>query len=140
MEGNKIKHMEMIQGIITRMANNSFALKGWSVTLVSALFALSGKDANLIYSLVAFIPIIVFWFLDSYYLSQERKYRNLYNIVRKLNDDQVDFNMDTRDSNISTHNTKIIKCFKSPTIFWFYCPLCFVTVIIVTITLIIQFI
>jgi len=35
---NKIKHLEMIQGVINRMASNSFALKGWAVTLVSGIF------------------------------------------------------------------------------------------------------
>ena len=32
----KIKHLEMIQAVIVRMGNNSFLLKGWSVTLISA--------------------------------------------------------------------------------------------------------
>ena len=49
---NKLKHLEMIQGIINRMASNSFALKGWSVTLVAGIFALSSKDANEIYFLI----------------------------------------------------------------------------------------
>ena len=49
---NKLKHLEMIQGIINRMASNSFALKGWSVTLVAGIFALSSKDANEICILV----------------------------------------------------------------------------------------
>ncbi len=42
----KLKHLELSQGVINRMAGNSFLLKGWSVTLVSALFALSAKDSN----------------------------------------------------------------------------------------------
>ena len=54
---NKLKHLEMIQGIINRMASNSFALKGWSVTLVAGIFALSSKDANEIYFLITYIPI-----------------------------------------------------------------------------------
>ena len=38
---NKIKHLEIIQGIINRMAGNSFALKGWAVTLIAGIFALA---------------------------------------------------------------------------------------------------
>lgn len=34
----KIRHLEMVQGIINRMAGNSFFLKGWMVTLVTAFF------------------------------------------------------------------------------------------------------
>ena len=34
---SKIEHLKMIQGIITRMNTNSFQIKGWTITLVSAL-------------------------------------------------------------------------------------------------------
>lgn len=83
MEEAKIKYLEMIQSVITRMASNSFYLKGWSITLVTALFALTAKDNRNLFFLIAYIPIIFFWALDSYYLSLERQYRNLFNDVRK---------------------------------------------------------
>lgn len=74
----KLKHLEMIQAVINRMANNSFMLKGWTVTLVAGIFALASKDADKMYFLIAYIPLIIFWGLDSYYLLQERLYRSLY--------------------------------------------------------------
>jgi hypothetical protein len=43
----KISHLQMLQAVITRMAGNSFLLKGWSVTLVSAPFALAAAKANI---------------------------------------------------------------------------------------------
>lgn len=52
MMDNKVNHLEMIQGVISRMASNSFALKGWAVTLVAGIFALSSKDADKLYFLV----------------------------------------------------------------------------------------
>jgi hypothetical protein len=64
------KHLELIQGIINRMAGNSFKLKGWSVVLVSALFALGVSDANDDFVLLAFLPAIAFWVLDGYFLLQ----------------------------------------------------------------------
>jgi hypothetical protein len=81
MDEVKIRHLEMIQGVITRMAQNSFALKGWAVTLVSALFALSVMGTNQAYCFLAYVPISVFWFLDSYYLQMERRFRVLYDEV-----------------------------------------------------------
>ena len=87
----KLNHLEMIQSVINRMASNSFALKGWAVTLVAGIFALAGKDTDKMYFLVAYIPIIVFWGLDSYYLLQERLYRALYDKVMLLSDDKIDF-------------------------------------------------
>lgn len=59
---SKLKHLEMIQGIINRMASNSFALKGWAVTLVAGIFALASKDTDKIYFLIAYVPIVVFGF------------------------------------------------------------------------------
>jgi len=61
---NKRKHLEFIQNIITRMNANSFMIKGWTITLVSALFALAAKDANMNYVLISYIVLPVFWILD----------------------------------------------------------------------------
>ena len=62
---NKIKHLEMIEHIIERMAKNSFQLKTWTMTLVAAIFALSSKDANKQALVFVFIPTIGFWLLVS---------------------------------------------------------------------------
>jgi hypothetical protein len=82
MDENKRKHLEFIQNVITRMNTNSFFIKGWMVTVVSALFALAAKDANPRYVLVTYVAIPVFWLLDGFYLSQERQYRRLYDAAR----------------------------------------------------------
>src|SRR5947209_16014228 len=57
---SKLQHLAFIQSVIDRMSKNSFLLKGWGVTLVSALFALAAKDANKQYILLAYFPIITF--------------------------------------------------------------------------------
>jgi len=90
--GDKIKHLEMIENIIERMARNSFMLKGWAVTLIVGIFAIVGKQ-SIDYSLISLIPLIVFWGLDSYYLTLERKYRELYENVRLKKEEDVDFSM-----------------------------------------------
>lgn len=90
----KTKHLEMLQDIISRMANNSFLLKGWSVVLVSALFALAAKDSNIYYVYLAYFPTIAFWMLDGYYLWQERLFRKLYDKVRLIEESNIDFSMD----------------------------------------------
>ncbi|MGE0407580.1 MAG: hypothetical protein AB7O65_14900, partial [Candidatus Korobacteraceae bacterium] len=92
---NKLKHLEFIQSAINRMASNLFLLKGWTITLIAALFALATKDSDRVYFLIAYIPAVMFWVLDGYFLSQERRFRSLYDYVRKLEDNQIDFSMDT---------------------------------------------
>jgi hypothetical protein len=91
----KQKHLEMILRIVERLSANSFLLKGWSVVLVSALFALAGKDAKVIFVYLCYFPAFAFWGLDGYFLLQERLYRRLYDRVRPLPEDSVDFSMDT---------------------------------------------
>lgn len=92
---SKLKHLELIQGVINRMAGNSFLLKGWSVTLASALFALSAEDTNPFFIFLAYFPCITFWALDGYFLRRERLYRELYNEVARRQPNQIDFSMCT---------------------------------------------
>jgi hypothetical protein len=90
----KIKHLEFILATINRMANNSFLLKGWTVTLVGGLLALSFKEIDHRYLYISLIVLAIFWLLDSYYLSRERNFVNLYNQVRNKPDEAIDFSMD----------------------------------------------
>lgn len=91
---NKIKHLEFIQSIITRMNTNSFLIKGWVVTLMAAVLAVSTTKDTEIIPFLNYLILPVFWLLDAYYLSQERKYRSLYNDVREKTETQIDFNLD----------------------------------------------
>lgn len=93
----KLKHLEFIQGVINRLSTNSFLLKGWSVILISALFALSANNSNVRFIMLAYIPAIVFWGLDGYFLSLERIYREHYERVRTKDPKDIDFSMDTSD-------------------------------------------
>lgn len=92
---NKQAHLEMIQGVINRLSHNSFLLKGWSVILVSGLFALAAKDADVRFLYLTYLPAIAFWCLDGYFLRQERLYRKLYDHVRRLSKEGIDFSMNT---------------------------------------------
>jgi hypothetical protein len=72
------EHLSLVQGVINRLAGNSFALKGWSVTLVSALLALNVAETNVLLLAIALLPALTFWGLDGYFLAQERLFRGLY--------------------------------------------------------------
>ena len=87
-----IKEIDIIQGIINRMAYNSFMIKGWTITLVVVTLLLKGAKYQVF---IAFIPLLVFWFLDAYFLWQERMYRKLYGwvIKNRLNSDEYLFDM-----------------------------------------------
>ena len=91
---SKLKHLEFIQAVINRMAANSFYLKGWSITLVAAIFVLATKDGNPNMVPVAYLPALAFWFLDAYFLRQERLFRQLYDTIRQQPTSEIDFTMD----------------------------------------------
>jgi len=91
----KHAHLEMIQGTVNRLSQNSFLLKGWSVVLVSALFALAAGKSKPHFVYLAYFPAIAFWVLDGYFLWQERLFRALYDYVRSLKEADIDFSMDT---------------------------------------------
>jgi len=57
--------------------------------------ALGAKDSNLTFIFLAYLPAIAFWFLDGYFLWQEKLFRALYDFVRILSEDKIDFSMDT---------------------------------------------
>lgn len=90
---NKIKHLEFIQNVITRMNSNSFMIKGWCVTLVAALFALAAKDSEVKFAIIAYFTIAVFWILDGFFLATEKAFREMYNQVRVKDESEIDFNM-----------------------------------------------
>lgn len=131
---NKVRHLEMIQGVISRMASNSFALKGWAVTLVAGIFALASQEADKMYFFVAYIPVVVFWFLDAYYLLQERLFRSLYGKVRKLSEDKIDFDMNTARDEFKTEKNTFCSCLVSITEAGFYVPLAIISTGVIILT------
>ena len=124
MSSSKLEHLKMLQAVITRMAGNSFQVKTWCITLTSALLALSAKDARFMV-FVAYLPVLMFWWLDAFFLRQERLYRELYDHVRTSDKDESDFSMKTlgKDSEDDKPASKVDSQSKvgfSKTLLWFY--------------------
>ena len=121
-----MKEIETIQSIINRMSSNSFFIKGWTITLVVANLLLKGSKEQVG---IAFIPLLVFWFLDAYFLWQERLYRQLYNwvITNRLNteDHLFDMNAYRFKDDVSSR----FKIMFSITLLWFYGSIAVLTII-----------
>ena len=91
----KLKHLEFIQGVVNRLASDSFRIKGWAVVLVAALFVLLAREERVDFVYIGLVPVFFFWGLDGYFLWQERLFRALYDNVRSLDKNAIDFSMDT---------------------------------------------
>jgi hypothetical protein len=95
MNSETLKHLEFIQAVIARQASNSFLIKGWAITVSSAIYGFAISGASWGIALVGLLPALMFWGLDGYFIWQERRYRCLYDAVRsnKLPPD-AQFSMD----------------------------------------------
>jgi len=121
------KELDLIQSVIRRMANNSFLIKGWIMTLMSALIAF-GKDLIVaensgVYYLVMMVGILIpFWWLNAYYLRAERIFRNHYDIA--VNDptakNRVRFCLVPTSESKKVDN--VLLTMFSSAILWFFMP------------------
>ncbi len=115
---NKIKHLEMIQSVINRLANNSFTLKSWTITLVVAIITFISKSEDKKYMMIVYFPIILFMILSTYYLYLEKLFRKLYNNVIAKDEDDIDFKMNIMD--LPSKPKLLLKSFFSITQMLFY--------------------
>lgn len=117
-----MKEIDTIQSIINRMSNNSFLIKGWTITLVVGALLLERTllTDSKIQVTIAFIPLLVFWFLDAYFLWQEKMYRKLYEWVidNRLTTDENLLNMDATRFKDQVKSKRRIMF--STTLGWFY--------------------
>ncbi|MFA5158592.1 MAG: hypothetical protein WC451_05420 [Patescibacteria group bacterium] len=116
----RIAHLGFIQSVISRMAGNLFYLRGWVVTLLAGILVLLTKisDGKLPIIFLT-ILVVVFWIYDGYFLGLERAYRDLYEKVRKMKEEDIDFSMDITEFKKYKKNS-IIYCIFSPTLRYFY--------------------
>ncbi len=78
-------YLGILQGVINRMASNSAGCKTWCITIVSAIVVIIADKSNPAYVWVSLLPILLFLFLDSYYLGLEQRFRDSYNsFIKKL--------------------------------------------------------
>lgn len=90
----KLKYLDHIQATIARMAGNSFAFKGWNITVASGIAAFAAVEAERALLVIVALTTLLFWALDGYYLWLERGFVNLHNAAAQLGpNDPVSFDM-----------------------------------------------
>lgn len=112
------------------MANNSFLLKGWAVTVAGGLLAFGFKDLECRYIFISLAVLLLFWILDGYYLHQEKLFRELYERTSKKKESEIDFSMKTEKGE---KDEDWFDCVLSPTLRVFYGGLLLVHIIIILI-------
>ena len=124
------KHLEIMQGVINRMAENSRSCKVWCVTLVAATLVLVARTGEPQHALIALVPTLLFLFLDSYYLALERAFiRSQNRFVAKLNGNGLKLTDLYRVVPSGMNLALVARCLGSVSIWLFY-PLVVVTILL----------
>lgn len=122
-----IKHLEMIQAVIARIAGNSASLKNYCMTIAAAIIGLAAaiQKPDVLYYTAPLI--ITFGLLDGHYLRLERALRDQYNSIRRAGiTDKPDFVI----SSSWTAGHSLMSGFWSWSVWQFYLPIVAVVLII----------
>jgi len=98
-------YLNILQNVIGRMATDSAACKTWCITLVSAIVVVVATRGTPDCVWISLMPVVLFLFLDAYYLVLERHFRKLYN----------DFTQDVREGTVSAEDAFVITPISSAT-------------------------
>ena len=140
------KEIDLVQSVINRMASNSFNIKAWTIAVVGGVLALAGNiffptDGTVLNNIAAvwinaflLLVVIMFWYLDAFFLKTEKLYRNLYNWIIKYRPQTEDYmyDLNTFEREVNGEKTSITapcvcKVMFSKTLLPFYIiPLLFV--------------
>ena len=122
------KEIDLIQNCINRMAQNSFMLKGWALTIFAGVTVFTKGDnfTNWIMMLCStFLPFVCFWILDAFFIRTERKYRKLYtNVLNERKQDITEKQYELDISGIEERNIVCIMFSKTLLVFYGIPTLC----------------
>lgn len=135
-------YFKIIQRTINRMARNSFLIKAWTVTLVSAILVFTLSFINIFVLGILIVITVIFWGLDSFYLRLERSYRSLYKAkVDEYNNETRTtmklFSMDINDYKKNEEST--LKIMRSDSEKYFYITIIVALSLLLIILLILTF-
>lgn len=126
----RLKQLESLQGVVTRMAAQCATLKNYCVTISVAIAGFAITLQRPIVALLTLVPILAFAFLDARYLQVERRFRKRFDAVAAEGwDSSPTFNMGNKDNPVSPY----WPAFFSWSVAGFYLPLAVVAVLAVAI-------
>lgn len=130
------KEIDLIQSCITRMAQNSFMIKGWFVSLYAVILALLPEKVNIFLLCTALVAVnLIFWYLDGFFLRTEKVYKKIYDWVLKVrpqNSRKLLYQLDPMAFKGKIEETESVwSVMWSKTLLWFYLiPLIFVIIVL----------
>lgn len=91
------KHLDFIQGTITRMSAASTTTKSWMMPIVTVTYGYALTQNAESVALLGVAVIALFAYLDANYLRQERRFRRLYKVVAEGQNEIAAFSLNPDD-------------------------------------------
>lgn len=73
-----MEEKQNVFNVIQRLTTQSFAIKGFSFTVIVLVANVFDKFHSWVLLIVGILIVVIFWFLDAYYLTLEKAYRIVY--------------------------------------------------------------
>lgn len=116
----RVKHLEMLQALVTRMAGYGASFKSYCITVATAVIGFSFTLHRPGVAGLALLPVFAFAIADAQYLRVERRFRAVFNRVREESWDSLP----TFEINLeSAPKQSFWSAITSWSIVWFYAPL-----------------
>lgn len=125
----KQKQLSKIRSKITKLNQNSFVVKGISLTIVIAFLVFIRQLSQFKYAFLLIAGLMLLCILDTHYLQTERRYKKMYELTEDKEEDMIDFDMKITDMQKNKHNSFFV-CLFSKSIILFYLPLILILLII----------
>lgn len=117
----------MIERAITRNGIYRLGIKNLTMYFVISMFSIYEDYEQDIFLMISLLPLVILCLLDAFYLQQQRLLSSLFNHVRALDEDTIDFYMAPRTKDFQEDKNFLFNCIISWSILGFYLPLAFVT-------------
>lgn len=119
---NLHKEIDLIQSCINRMANNSFLLKGWMISIYAVVLTLAvNKLTPILLLATVLVPTLCFWYLDAFFLRTEKMYRKMYEwVLVERKKDNIEYQYDLNPRRFQNEVDSLFSVMKSNTLRVFY--------------------
>jgi hypothetical protein len=116
----RVKHLEMLQALVTRMAGYGAAFKSYCIIVTTAVIGFAFTLHRPGVAALALLPVVAFGVADAQYLRVKRRFRDVFNLVRKESWDALpSFDINLQNAPAQS----FLGAATSQSIIWFYAPL-----------------
>lgn len=90
----KVAHLKLLVDLLDMVNRSDVYAKRWAVSFTAVFIALATQQPGLRVAYLAVLPIVLLWFIDAQNYRKEHLLRKLYDRVRRLPEEQIDFSID----------------------------------------------